>query len=158
MIQAQHGAAIKRHFVDEVHERAAQVGQVAVVVQVFCINVGNDRDGGRELQKRAVRLVGFCNHVLGLTQACPGPQLRQLAPDDCGWVKPCFAQHRRAQRSRGGLAMRARNRNAHFVAHQLRQHLGAGDDRNAARPSAADLRVITLDGAGNDDDIGVGAQ
>jgi len=66
---AEHGHAVKRHAVNEVYEGLFDVGHVAVAIHVLAINVGDHGKNGRELEERAVTLVGFGNQILRLAQA-----------------------------------------------------------------------------------------
>ena len=51
--------AVERHLVGEVDEGLLQVGEAAVVLQVLAVDVGDHRNRRRQLQERAVALVGL---------------------------------------------------------------------------------------------------
>ena len=103
------------------------------MVEMFGIDIGHDRDGAVQSQEAAVALVGFDHHPVGLAN----PRVRAIRVDDpaindCR-IDPTRVEQFRNEAGRSRLAVRARNRNGRFEAHQLGEHLGAADHRDAAR-------------------------
>ena len=74
--------------VDELVERAMDAGQVAVVLQVVGLDVGDDRDLGPQQQERAVALVGLDHRVLTGAEVGVAPGLVQVAADGERRVQP----------------------------------------------------------------------
>ena len=109
---------------------------------------------GRQLQKRAVALVGLGHQILRLSQ--PGIRAHGIdAPaDHDGRIKPARGQHRRDHGSRGGLAVHAGDGDAVFQPHQLGQHLGALNHGDVQLVRFGDLGIIGGDGGTGDDDFG----
>ena len=70
---------------------------------------------------------------------------------DDGRVEPAGVEQRRDHRGGRGLAVRAADGDRRFQPHQLGEHLGAADDRQAARPRLDQLGIVALDGGGDDD-------
>ncbi len=77
VIDAQDREPVERHLVDEVEEGRLKRLERAVVIEVLGVDVGDHRDGGRELHERAVGLVGFGHEILALTQ--PGVRSERRA-------------------------------------------------------------------------------
>ena len=69
MVDAQHGEAVERDVLDEAHEGVAQRVEGAVMVEMLGIDVGDDRDGRRQAQERAVGLVGLDHHPVAARRA-----------------------------------------------------------------------------------------
>lgn len=61
--------AVERHAVHEFEEGAFHIFHVAVAVHVFAVEVGDDGADGRELEERAVALVGFSNQEMRAAEA-----------------------------------------------------------------------------------------
>ena len=116
----------------------------AVEIQVVGVDVGDHGDGRRELQERAVRLVGLGHQELPLAQLGVGPQGVELAADDDGRVDAAVGQDRGHHGGGGGLAVGAGDGDAVLHAHQFGQHLGPRDDRDHPRLRLEDLRVVVL--------------
>ena len=109
-------------------------------------------DVGGQLEERAVALVGLDHHPV------PGPEPRvgAVGVDDAAVdhrrVESGRLEQRRHQRGGRRLAVSAGDRDALLEPHQLGEHFGAANDRNAARARRDDFRIVALDGGGNDDD------
>ena len=85
---------------------------------------------GRELQERAVALVGFGDQVLRLAEAGVRAHGIDAAADDHGGVESAGGEHCGDHRGGGGLAMHAGDGDAVLQAHEFGEHLGALDDRD----------------------------
>ena len=94
------------------------------------------------------------------TKRSPSPEPRvgaervDLSADDHRGIEAGRAQHRGHERGRRRLAVRAGDGDAVAHAHQLREHLGPRDDGDLEGAGASDLRVLRVDGARVDDDVG----
>ena len=75
-----------------------------------------------------------------------GPGAVQAPADDEGRVKPAFGEQTRNQAGHRRLAVRTCDRDTEAEAHELSQHLGARDDRNAYLLRGAYFRVVIGDG------------
>ena len=107
MVGADRGEAIERDVLHEILEALLHRVEVAPVVQVLGVDVGDDGHGGFQLQERAVALVGLDHDPV------TGPNLRvgAIGVDDPavdhGRVQPAGVQQGRHHRGRGSLAVRA---------------------------------------------------
>ena len=133
IVDAGRHRAVERHLVHEVEKGALHVVHVAVAVHVLAIEVGHDRQDGRELEKRAVALVGFGDQILRPAQ----PRVRahgiDASADHDGGIEAAGAKHAGHHRGGRGLAVHAGDGDAVLEAHQFGQHFGALDDGNFAR-------------------------
>ena len=83
MIDAHHGEAVERHVLDESLERILHRFERLEVVEMLRIDVGDDRDVGRQLQERAVALVGLDHHpVAGAEPRVGAVGIDDAAVDD----------------------------------------------------------------------------
>ena len=144
VIETGHHQAVERHAVGEADERLLDVLVVAVVVEVLGVDVGDDGDGGREVQERAVGLVGLGDQQVAGAARGVGAERVELAADDDGGIEAGLAQHRGDQRGGGGLAVRAGDGDAVLEPHQLGEHLGARDHGDAALARDHELGVVAL--------------
>jgi len=124
------------------------------VVEMLGVDIGDDRDVGRQLQERAIALVGFHHHPV----AGAKPRVGAIGVDDAavdhGGIEPAGVEQRRNHRGRGGLAVRAGNGDAALQPHQFGQHLGAAHHGNAPLTRRHQFRIIALDRSGDHDDLG----
>ena len=154
MIVAHDGEAVERQVLDQREKRVLDRVEGLEVVEVLGIDVGDDRDVGGQLQERAVALVGFDHHPV----AGPEPGVRAISVDDAavddGRVETGRLEQRRHERGRRRLAVRAGDRDALLEPHELGEHFGAANDRNAPRARRDELGIVALHGGGNDDHRG----
>jgi hypothetical protein len=157
MIGAEDGEAVEGDLLHEAEKARAQGVEVAPVVEVFGVDVGDDGDGRRQAVERAVRFVGLDHCPVALAQ----PRVRAVGVDDAAVdhrrIEPARVQQRRHQRRRRGLAVGAGDRDGALQAHDLGQHLRAVDHRQAAAAGLDQFGVVLLDRGRDDDDAG-GAQ
>ena len=123
------------------------------MVEVLGVDGGHHRDGRRELEERAVGLVGLRDEELALAEPRVGAEAVDAPAHHHGGVEAARAQHRRHHRGGRGLAVGARDRDAVLEPHQLGEHLGARDDRDAALARRVDLHVVARHRGGVDDDV-----
>ena len=133
VIEAEHREAVERDLLDELDERVLELLVRAVVVEVLGVDVRDDGDRRREPQERAVALVGLGDEQVARAEARVRAERRHAPPTTTVGSKPGGAQHGRDERRRRRLAVRAGDGDAVLHAHQLGEHLGARDDRDAER-------------------------
>ena len=153
MIDAHHGKAIERQVLDEMAEGVLHRFEGLEVIEMLGIDIGDDRDLGRQLQERAVTLVRFDHHPV----AGAKPRIRAIGVDDAaidhGGIEAAGIEQRCDHRGRGGLAVGAGDGDAALQPHQLGQHLGAAHHRNAAFARRRQFRIVALDRGGDHDDL-----
>ena len=154
VVVASHHRAVEGHAVHELDEGALDVLHVAIAVHVLAIDVGHHRQNGRELEERAVALVGFGNQVLrGAKPGVGAHGIHAPAHHDRG-IEPSGGKHRGHHAGGGRLAVHAGDGNAVFQAHEFRQHLGALDDRKLEAMRLGNLGIISGDGRTGHDGLG----
>ena len=79
------------------------------------------------------------------------PRIRTWPPTTIVGSKPGLGQHEAGHRGRRRLAVRAGDRDALLEPHDLAEHLGAADDRDARRARGGDFGVRLGDRRGDDD-------
>ena len=147
VVEAQHRQAVKRHFLDELDEGVLQDLVRLVEIEVLGVDVGDDRDRGREAQERAVALVGLGDQQVAFAEARVAAERGHAPADHHRRVEACRAQNRGHERSGGGLAVRAGDGDAVLHAHQLGEHLGPRNHRDPVQARLANLRVFVVDRA-----------
>src|SRR3989454_1151736 len=150
LIETQNGCAVKRHTIHKLRKRVLNFLERPVLVEVLAVNGRNHCDHRREQEKRTVALVGLDDHVFAFAQPRSGSRLIDAPTHDESRVQMRRRKDRSHQRSRGGLAMRARHRDSVFQAHQFREHFGARDYRDLALVRFDDFRVVRFHRGGND--------
>ena len=122
------------------------------MVEMLGVDIGDDGDVGRQLQKRAVALVGLDHHPVAGAE----PRIGAISVDDAavdhGRVESGGVEQRRHQRGGRRLAVRAGDGDAALEAHELGEHFGAAHDRNASLARCCELRIVALDRGRDDDD------
>ena len=152
MVVTHDGEAVERQVLDQRQKGLLDRIESPEMVEMLRIDIGDDGDVGRQLQKGAVALVGLDHHPVAGAEPRVGSVGVDDAPVDDGRVEPGGVEQRRHERGRRGLAMRAGDRDALLEAHELGQHLGAADDRNSSRAGCGQLRIVAPDRARDDDD------
>ncbi len=148
--------AVERDTLHELQEGAADVAHVAVAVHVLAVDVGDDREDRRELQKGPVAFVGFGDQVLRLAEAGVGAHGVHAPADDDSRVETAGREDRRDHRSRRRLAVHAGDGNAVLEAHQFRQHFGARDYWNVQAAGFRDLGIVNRNGGTGDNYVDSG--
>ena len=119
------------------------------------IDIGDDGDGRRQAQERAVAFVGLDHHPFARAE----PRIGAIGVDDAaiddGGIEPARIEQRRDQRRRRRLAVGAGDGDAILQPHDLGQHLGAAHQRQLARARRVELGIARLHGRGIDDDVRV---
>ena len=154
MIGAHHGKAVERQVLDEMPEGILHGLEGLEVIEMLGIDIGDDRDIGRQLQERAVALVGLHHHPVAGAETRVGAIGVDDAAVDHGRIEPAGVEQGCDHRGRRGLAMRAGDRDAALQPHQFGQHLGAAHHGNAPLARRHQFRIVALDRGGDDDDLG----
>ena len=156
VINAQHRQPVKRQIVQEADKALLQVVKAAAVVfEVVGVNVGDDRHHRLQMEEGGVGFVRFRHQILPVAEAGVAACGGEHAADDKGRVESGIGENRGNQAGSGGLAVGSGDGDAEAEAHQLRQHLGAADDRNAQLARAQHFRVFRVNCRRGDDDRGV---
>ena len=158
VVQADDGRAVERNLVDELDEGGADGVERGVVVQVFAVDVGDDREDGRELEERAVAFVGFHHQEIAVAHARVGAAHgAHAAAHHHGGVEAGVIQDGGGHGGGGGFAVAAGDGDAVLEAHQLGQQLAARDHRDLQAAGFLDFGVLFVDrgtdhqGAGSGD-------
>src|SRR3546814_5238354 len=78
MVEAEHRGAIEGHILDKLDEGVLDCVEAAIMVEMFGIDVGDDRDRAIEAKEAAVALVGFDHHPVAGAEA----RVRSVIVDD----------------------------------------------------------------------------
>src|SRR3974390_1575941 len=156
VVVAGHDHAVERHVVEEFNEGTLDVGQVAVAVHVFAVDVGDDGKDRPELEKGAVAFVGFGDEILGLADAGVGTHGVHATADDHGGGGASGSEDGGYHRGRGGLAVHSGDGDAVLQPHQFGHHLGAWNHGNVIGMGGSDFGVVACDGGAGDDDFRAG--
>ena len=140
MVDAQHREPVEGHVLDELDERVLDPVEAAVMLEMLGIDVGDDRDRAVEPQEAAVALVGLDHPPVALAEPGVGAVAVDDAAVDHGRVEPAAVEQRRDHRGRRRLAVGAGDRDGLLHPHQLGEHFGAADARQAALGGGLDLR------------------
>ncbi len=117
---------------------------------MFPIDVGHDRQDGREFQKGTVALVGFHHQKITVTHTgISAAHGADFAADNNGGIQTGVVQDGGNNGSGGGLAVAASNGDAVFQAHQFGQQLAARDHRNLQPPRFHQFRIALIYRGGN---------
>ena len=127
----------------------------AVVVEMLGVDVRDDRDRRRELEERAVALVGFGDEILAAAETRAGADRLQAAADEDRGIEPALGEHERGEPRRRRLAVRARDGDPLLHAHELREHFRARNHRHALVAREVHLGIVGGDRGRHDDDVGV---
>ena len=117
-VDTQECLTVKRHTVDEIHKRLMQLlNAVAVSVHMVFIDIGHDGHNRRQIQKRSIGFVGFCDDVFAFTQTGVGTSGIELAADNESRVESCRAEDGSGQAGGCGFAVRTGNSDTIAEAH-----------------------------------------
>ncbi len=155
MVVAHDGEAVERQVSDQRQKGVLDRVEGLEVVEVLGIDVGDDHDVGRELEERPVALVGLDHHPVPGAEPRVGAIGVDDAPVDHGRVESGRLEQRRHERGGRRLAVGAGDRDALLEPHELGEHFGAANDRNAPRARRENFRIVALDGGRNDGDRGL---
>ena len=155
MVDAHHREAVERDVLDEGAEGLLDRVEGAVVVEVLGVDVGDDRDVGRQLEEGAVGLVGLDHHPVARAHAGVGAVGVDDAAVDDGRVE---SRRRRAasRRARSWWSCRACRRSAtqdlkRISSASISARRTTGRRRSRAATSSG---LSRLDRGRDDDDLG----
>src|ERR1035438_271940 len=154
VIQAQNRRAVKGNFLDKFEERGANLDDGRVVVQVFAIDIGYDRENRAQLQKRAIAFVRFHHQEI----AASHPSVRathggDFSPYDYRGIQSGHIQNSGGHGSGGGFSVTAGDGDAVFQTHQLSQHFAAGDDGDGQAARFLHFRILVVHSRADDDGL-----
>ena len=141
---------------DEAFEALLHRFEIAPVIEMFGINVGDDAEGAGQPQEAAVAFIGFHHHPVRRAKAGVGTDRIDDAAVDHRGIKPAGIQQCGDHRGGGGLAVGAGNRHAAFQPHQFGQHLGPAHHRDALGTRRHHFGIVGLDRGGGDQHGGIG--
>ena len=154
VVGAQQGQAVGGPAVQERGERGGHVGLVGVDVVVVHLDVGDHGAVGREVQERAVGLVGLGDEGVPGPVVGAGAASVQRAPDRERRVQPGGLQGHGHHRGGGGLAVRAGDQDPPPAPQHELQQLRADQHGKAQLAGADHLGVGRRDGGRGDDQRG----
>ena len=136
---------VKRNIADKVVEPLPQALDIAPMLHVLGVDIGDDGDGRGQTVESAIALVGLDHHPLALPHArIAAIGVNDAAVDDRG-IDPPLDQKLGHKRRGRGLAMSARHSDVGLEAHQLGQHLGPAHHRQTALARLVQFRIAGLD-------------
>ena len=152
MIDAQDRRAIEGDIVDELHEGGLHPVEIAIMVEMFGIDIGDDRDRPVEAQEAAIALVGLHHHPVAIAHSRVRSVLFDDAAVDDGGID--IAAIEQCGDHAGGrcLAMRPRHRDSGFQPHQFGQHFRTAHHGDAVFERVGDFGIGALHRRGGDDD------
>jgi hypothetical protein len=153
-VAVQDHRSIERDLVGELAESLDKPFHAAVKFQVVILDIGHHGDGGKEFQEAAVRLVGLGDQVARRAELGAAAFNLKPAADHVRGIEAGLGQDGGEHGGGRGLAVRPGHGQGKLHAHQLGQHLGAGDDRQLAAQRFEDLDIVLGDGAGIDQGFG----
>ena len=145
VIETDNAEPIKRRIFNKRVESIAEFFKPAPMVEMFRIDIGDNRDSRRQANERAVRLVRFDHHPVAFANPRIGTISINNAAIDNRWVKIGFIKQRRDHGGGRRLAMGARNGNGPFKTHQFGEHVRAFDHRNMTRARGGNFRIVAAD-------------
>ena len=129
-------------------------GQVAPVVQVVGLDVGDHGHGGGQLEERAVGLVGLGHEMGAAAGGGVDPAGLEVAADGERRVEPGRLQDGHDHAGGGGLAVGAGDRDAVLALHEQGQQLGPAEHGDVQDPGRDQLRVGGPDRGRGDHQVG----
>jgi hypothetical protein len=155
IVETRHHTAVKRHLVGEVDERLLQVGEAAVVFEMFVVDVRDHSQCWKQFQKRSIAFVCLGDHDVPASEPRVAAERAQPPADHRGRVEPGALEHQRDHRRGRRLAVGAGDRDAVAEPHQLGKHLRARDHRDLPSRRLADLGIGRPHRRGDHDDVRV---
>ena len=120
------------------------------MIEVLGVDVGDDGDGGGEVEEGSVGLVRLDDDPFALSQLGVGTESVELSADHGGGVETRVIEDGGDEGSGGGLSVRAGDGDRVLQAHQLGEHLRTSDDGHSARAGSERLGILrTAHGAGS---------
>ena len=154
MIEAHHREAVEGQIFDECEESFLDRIESLEMIEMFGIDIGDDRDIGRQFEEGSVAFVGLDHHPVAGAEPRIGPIGIDDAAVDDGRIEAAGLEQGRDERGRRGLAVRPGNRHALLETHQFGEHFRAADDRQALFARRDEFRIVALDRRRHHDDFG----
>ena len=146
VVDAEYGDAVERDVLDEFAEGGAQGGEVAVMVEMFCVHVGENGDGGLHPRQCSVRFVRFGDDPVAAAQSSVGVVCVEDAAVDDGGVQAGGVQDCADHGCCCGLSVASCDGDGGFHAHEFGEHPRPGDDWDESALRFADFAVVVGDG------------
>ena len=143
---------------DELAEGALELEQRVVGGVVVEVDVRDDRDLGRELQERAIGLVGLGDHPLPLSPGRVRAGRAQLAAHQVCGVAAALDQHVHRHRRGGGLPVGPRDRDAALQPGRFGEQVAAMQHPQPALAREHELGVVLRDRRRHHDLLGAVGQ
>ena len=137
-------APVRLHLREKLPERLGQLIERAVDVQVVRLQVRHHREVRRILEKRSVILVRLNDNLVAVARRGVRAQVAHFAADKVGRRVARSHQHGGDEAGRGCLAMAAGHADRGAPLHQLRDELGALEQRDASTSCFCELWVVLL--------------
>ena len=120
------------------------------------VDIGDDGDHRLQVEETGVALVCLGHQIMTRAQTGMTAAGVQPSADHIGGIQTALGQQRSHERGRRRLPMGARHGDAETETHQFRQHLRAGNHRDARLAGRSDLRVVVADGRRRHHHLGTG--
>src|SRR6266853_310860 len=153
LIDTQDRGTVKWRAIHKLGGGVLNILERGVLIEMFAINRGHNRDHRREHQEAAVALVCFHYKIFSVAEPRGRACLVDFPADHKRGVKMRRRQHRGDDGGRGGFAVGTGYGNSVFQAHQLGEHLRARNNGNFHFVRFDDFRVVGLHGGGSHDNV-----
>lgn len=146
VVTAAYDRPVEGDAVRECDERVVDPVETAVEVHVLRVDIRDDREDGREAHEITVALVRLGDEERTLSQANVLPEALHPAAHHDGRIEPGLLQEGGCQGGCRRLSMCSRHCYPGSHAHQLAEHLGAGDDGQSEPLGLHHLGIIGAHG------------
>ncbi len=140
MVEAHDRETIEGNVFDERAKRFLDRREGSEMIEVFGIDIGDDRYISRKLEESAIAFVGLDHHPIAVAK----PRIGSVGVDDAaidnGRIEFSGLQQGRNERCGGCLSVCPGDGDASFEAHELGEHFGAANDGYAPLPRARRAR------------------
>ena len=154
VVSAHDSQTVERQVMQKLDEPGPQAFDVTVVGRhVVGIDIGHDCQHRLQVYERCVRLIGFRDEVLALTQSRVRVGALEPATDNEGRIKSAFGKNAGDQARRRCLAMRSGNRDRIAKTHEFREHLGALHNGHHLLACGNHFGIGFIDRAGDDNGV-----
>ena len=150
VVDAGDGQAVFRDLPEEGQERGMKRGLGPVIIEMLGVDVRDDADFGWQLDERAVRLVGLDHHPAALSDARVRSPGRDHAAHQHGRIEARLLHHPAGHGGRGGLAVRAGDRDRAVSAHQRSKRFRAVENGKPQLACRFKLGIGLFHGGGDD--------
>ena len=145
MVEAHHRETIEGQVFDKGAEGLLDGVEGLEMIEMLGVDIGDDRDVGRQLEEGAVAFVGLHHHPF----ACAQPRVGAIGVDDAavddGRIEAARVEQGCNERGRRRLAVGSGDGDALLEPHQFGEHFGAAHHRQAFFAGGGEFRVVALD-------------